>query len=49
MALKTFFLWIPPILFLIVLGLLAWQFSGKGLAIFSILAMTVVGFNWSLA
>jgi len=42
-GIEDFFLWIPPILFLIVLGLLAWQFSGKGLAIFSILAMTVVG------
>jgi glycine betaine/proline transport system permease protein len=42
-GIEDFFLWVPPFLFLIVLGLLAWQFAGRGLAIFSILAMLFVG------
>lgn len=42
-GIESLFLWIPPIVFLITLGILAWQFAGRGIAIFSIIAMTVVG------
>ncbi|MEL6385552.1 MAG: ABC transporter permease subunit [Cyanobacteria bacterium J06626_18] len=35
--------WVPPIVFLILLGLLAWQFAGRGIAILSLMAMTGVG------
>lgn len=40
---EAFLLWVPPIIFLIVLGLLAWQFAGRGLTILSVLSMTFVG------
>lgn len=42
-GIEAFLQWLPPIVFLVVLGLLAWQFGGRGLALFSILAMTGVG------
>lgn len=42
-GIEAFFQWLPPILFLVVLGLLAWQFAGRGIALFSIIAMTFVG------
>ncbi|MGF1499772.1 MAG: ABC transporter permease [Elainellaceae cyanobacterium] len=42
-AIEAFFLWIPPIVFLVALGLLAWQFAGRGIAILSLVAMLVVG------
>ena len=42
-GIEAFFQWIPPIVFLVVLGLLAWQFAGRGIALFSIIAMTFVG------
>jgi len=34
---------IPPVIFLILLGLLAWQLAGRGIAIFSIIAMAAIG------
>lgn len=42
-GIEAFFQWLPPILFLVILGLLAWQFAGKAIALFSIIAMTLVG------
>jgi glycine betaine/proline transport system permease protein len=42
-GIEAFFQWLPPILFLGVLGLLAWQFAGRGIALFSVIAMTFVG------
>lgn len=40
---EDFFLWIPPLIFLIVLGLIAWQVAGRNIAIFSVIAMALVG------
>lgn len=42
-AVEDFLLSVPPIIFLFVLALIAWQFSGRGLTIFSLIAMTLVG------
>jgi glycine betaine/proline transport system permease protein len=42
-GIEAFFLWLPPLVFLIVLGLLAWQFASRNIAIFSIIAMVLVG------
>ncbi|MGF1459139.1 MAG: ABC transporter permease [Leptolyngbyaceae cyanobacterium] len=42
-GIEAFLQWLPPIVFLIVLGLLAWQFAGRNLAVFSVVAMTFVG------
>jgi glycine betaine/proline transport system permease protein len=40
---EDFFLWIPPLIFLIILGLVAWQVAGRNIAIFSVIAMALVG------
>ncbi|MEL6319071.1 MAG: ABC transporter permease subunit [Cyanobacteria bacterium J06626_14] len=42
-GIEDFLLSVSPIVFLIVLGLLAWQFASRQIAIFSIIAMTAVG------
>lgn len=42
-GIEDFLLAVPPILFLLVLVLIAWQVAGRGLAAFSLIAMTVVG------
>jgi glycine betaine/proline transport system permease protein len=42
-GIEAFFQWLPPIVFLVALGLVAWQFAGRGVAIFSVAAMTAVG------
>ncbi len=42
-GIEDFLIFIPPIIFLIVLGLVAWQVANRGIAIFSIIAMTIVG------
>jgi glycine betaine/proline transport system permease protein len=42
-GIEAFFLWLPPLVFLIALGLLAWQFASRNIAIFSIIAMVLVG------
>jgi glycine betaine/proline transport system permease protein len=42
-GIEDFLLTVPPILFLIVLALFAWQFTSRRIAIFSIIAMTIVG------
>ncbi|MGB3495930.1 MAG: ABC transporter permease subunit [Elainellaceae cyanobacterium] len=41
-GIEAFFLWIPPFIFLLVIGLLAWQFGGRGLAIFSLVALSFI-------
>jgi len=35
---------IPPLIFIIIVGLLAWQIAGRGVGIFSYIAMGIVGF-----
>lgn len=35
--------WLPPVVVIAAIALAAWRFSGKGLAIFSIITMTLVG------
>lgn len=42
-GIEAFLQWLPPIVFLVLLGLLAWQFAGRGIAVFSLVAMTAVG------
>jgi glycine betaine/proline transport system permease protein len=42
-GIEAFFLWLPPLVFLVVLGLLAWQFASRNIAIFSLVAMVMVG------
>ncbi len=42
-GIEAFLQWLPPIVFLVLLGLLAWQFAGRGIAIFSLVAMTAIG------
>ncbi|MEL7038476.1 MAG: glycine betaine/L-proline ABC transporter substrate-binding protein ProX [Cyanobacteria bacterium J06592_8] len=34
---------IPPLIFLILMGLIAWQLAGRGVAIYSIIALTIIG------
>jgi glycine betaine/proline transport system permease protein len=40
---EDFFLWIPPLVFIIILSLIAWQVAGRGLAIFTCLALLANG------
>jgi ABC-type proline/glycine betaine transport system permease subunit len=42
-VIETLFQAIPPVIFLILLGLLAWQLAGAGIAIFSMIAMAAIG------
>ena len=35
---------IPPLIFLLIIGLLAWQLAGKRIAIYSIAALSLIGF-----
>ena len=34
---------IPPLIFLLIMGLIAWQLAGRGVAIYSIIALTIIG------
>ena len=43
-TIQSFFLGIPPLIFLILLGLLAWQLAGGRIAIYSIIALSFIGF-----
>lgn len=43
-SIQWFFLAIPPLIFLILLGLLAWQVAGGRIAIYSIVALSLIGF-----
>jgi len=42
-GIESFLLWLPPVLFVLIVGLFAWQFAGRGIAIFSLLAMFAIG------
>lgn len=42
-SIENFFLLIPPIIFIAVLALLAWQVAGRGLAIFTLISLLLVG------
>ncbi len=35
---------IPPLIFLIITGLIAWQLAGRGVALYSLMALTLIGF-----
>lgn len=41
---KSGFLAIPPLIFLIIIGLLIWQLAGKKIAFYSIIALCIIGF-----
>ena len=38
------FLIIPPLIFIVVIGLIAWQLAGRKVAIYSIISLTLIGF-----
>ncbi|ASC69998.1 glycine betaine transporter membrane protein [Halomicronema hongdechloris C2206] len=42
-GIETFFQSVPPVLFIGVLVLIAWQFAGRGVAIFTLIAMLLTG------
>ena len=42
-GIEDFFLWIPPIVLLVAIALIAWQAAGRGLALLSLLAMLSIG------
>lgn len=50
-GIESFFQGLPPLIFLIILGLIAWQLAGRGIAIYSLIALLLVGFlgTWSEA
>ncbi|MGK7919684.1 MAG: glycine betaine/L-proline ABC transporter substrate-binding protein ProX [Trichodesmium sp.] len=41
---KSTFLAIPPLFFLIIIGLLVWQLTGRKIAVYSIIALCLIGF-----
>ena len=41
---QSVFVSIPPLIFLVIVGAIAWQFAGVKVAIYSIMALTVIGF-----
>jgi glycine betaine/proline transport system substrate-binding protein len=43
-SIEAMFQSIPPLIFLIIIGLMAWQLSGRRIAIYSIAALTLIGF-----
>ena len=43
-SIQWFLLGIPPLIFLILLGLLAWQLASGKIAIYSIIALSLIGF-----
>ncbi|MEA5583356.1 glycine betaine/L-proline ABC transporter substrate-binding protein ProX [Nodularia harveyana UHCC-0300] len=43
-SIQWFLLSIPPLIFLILLGLLAWQIAGGRIAIYSVVALSLIGF-----
>lgn len=42
-GIEAFFLFIPPLIFLVLLLGIAWQIAGRNIALFSVVAMTLVG------
>ena len=43
-AIEAMFQSIPPLIFLMIIGLMAWQVAGRKIAIYSISALTLIGF-----
>ncbi len=43
-SIEAIFQSIPPLIFLIIIGLMAWQLAGRKIAIYSIWALTLIGF-----
>ena len=43
-SIETMFQAIPPLIFLVIIGLMIWQVAGRGIAIYSIAALTLIGF-----
>ena len=43
-SIESLFVAIPPLIFLLIIGLIAWQLAGKVIAIYSVLALTLIGF-----
>ncbi|MDB9312988.1 ABC transporter permease subunit [Spirulina sp. CS-785/01] len=43
-SIESFFIWVPPTIMLIAIGLLAWQIAGGAIAIYSLIAMTLIGY-----
>ncbi|MGB3511924.1 MAG: glycine betaine/L-proline ABC transporter substrate-binding protein ProX [Microcoleaceae cyanobacterium] len=41
---KSGFLATPPLIFLIIIGLLIWQLAGKKIALYSVIALCIIGF-----
>ncbi|MBE9068091.1 ABC transporter permease subunit [Leptolyngbya cf. ectocarpi LEGE 11479] len=43
-GIEALFLWLPPIVFIAIVGLIAWQFASRKIAILSLIAMAAIGF-----
>ena len=43
-SIESLFLAIPPLVFLLILALIAWQLAGRAIAIYSVIALTLIGF-----
>jgi ABC-type proline/glycine betaine transport system permease subunit len=50
-GIEAFFQWLPPLVLIVAVGLMAWQFASRGIAIYSMIALLCVGFlgTWSQA
>jgi ABC-type proline/glycine betaine transport system permease subunit len=50
-GIEAFFQWLPPLVLILAIGLIAWQVASRGIAIYSIFALFFVGFlgAWSQA
>lgn len=51
MGIENFFQGLPPLVLIVAVGLIAWQLATRGIAIYSVLALLLVGFlgTWSAA
>ncbi|NES23999.1 MAG: hypothetical protein F6K41_35090 [Symploca sp. SIO3E6] len=43
-GIEALFLAIPPLIFLLIIGLIVWQLAGRAIAIYSVIALTLIGF-----
>ncbi|NEQ68095.1 MAG: glycine betaine/L-proline ABC transporter substrate-binding protein ProX [Symploca sp. SIO2D2] len=43
-GIEWLFLAIPPLIFLLIIGLIVWQLAGRAIAIYSVIALTLIGF-----
>lgn len=43
-SIESLFLSVPPLIFLVIIGLVVWQFAGGKVAIYSIIALSLIGF-----